>query len=300
MAKRLQLQALPAIMLVIVVLWALVAVIFLTGTLAAADDISIRVGVINSSLTPINSKLNALPVLMQVSDNANKIRDAAAGLSPTIGRIADSAGSIDSSLKQVNDAVGPINKAVNAINGSVLAINKSVSTVGPNLVSVLGSAKSINSNVHSIDGELSGTLDNVFVARGEVVLINDEVDDVIRSVRDIKGDLDYVKQQVGTARFPGTVNGDAFGIETSPILLRSGNAGVFKEMALASTRQDPVTGQLGLPTLDLLPQISALGLPALSLPVPVQIPTLLGNVLQGLPIVGDTGDILGILGAGSK
>jgi hypothetical protein len=57
---------------------------------------------------------------------------------------------------------------------------------------------------------------------------------------------------------------------------------------------------LGLPTLDLLPQISALGLPALSLPGPVQLPSVLGAVLHDLPIVGDTGDILGILGGGSK
>jgi hypothetical protein len=38
-------------MLVIVVLWALTAVIFLTGILAAANRIESRVGVINNALT---------------------------------------------------------------------------------------------------------------------------------------------------------------------------------------------------------------------------------------------------------
>ena len=89
--RRLTSQALPGIMLVIVVLWALTAVIFLTGILAAANRIESRVGVINSSLSPINGKLNTVPILANVSDTANQIRDAAAHLSPTIGRIADSA-----------------------------------------------------------------------------------------------------------------------------------------------------------------------------------------------------------------
>lgn len=300
MAQRLRLQALPAIMLVIVVLWALTAVIFLTGTLAAANDIEVRVGTINSALTPVNNKLNTVPVLMSVADNANKIRDAAANLSPTVGRIAESAGSIDSSLKQVNDAVGPINKAVNQINGSVLEINKSVRAVAPNLVSVLGSVKSINANVHSIDGELAGTLDNVYNIRSRVVLITDQVNDVIRSVRDIKGDTGYIRQQVGTAPFTGTINGNAFGIETSPLLLRSTNAGVLREMAAASARQDPAATQMALPALDLLPQISALGLPALSLPAPVQIPSVLDGLLQNVPLVNDTGDLLGLVGIGPK
>ncbi|MGH3514776.1 MAG: hypothetical protein ACRDRB_21255, partial [Pseudonocardiaceae bacterium] len=70
--QRLTSQALPGIMLVIVILWALTAVIFLTGILAAANRIESRVGQINSSLTPINSKLNTVPILTKVSDTANQ------------------------------------------------------------------------------------------------------------------------------------------------------------------------------------------------------------------------------------
>jgi uncharacterized phage infection (PIP) family protein YhgE len=298
--RRLTSQALPGIMLVIVVLWALTAVIFLTGILAAANRIESRVGIINSSLTPINSKLNTVPVLTKVTDTANQIRDAAANLSPTIGRIAESASSIDSSLKQVNDSVGPINKSVKQINASVLLINGSVRQIAPNLVTVLGSAKSINGHVHSIDGELAGTLDNVYDIRSHVVVATGQADDIIRTAKDIKGDTGFIRQQVGTAPFTGTVNGNAFGIETSPILLRSSNAGVMREMAAASARQDPAAAQAELPALDLLPQISALGLPALPVPGVTQLPTLLGNLLQGLPIVGDTGDLLGLMGAPQK
>lgn len=298
--RRLTSQALPGIMLVIVVLWALTAVIFLTGILAAANRIESRVGVINSSLTPINAKLNTVPVLAKVTDAANQIRDAAANLSPTIGRIADSASSIDSSLKQVNETVGPINQSAKQINSSVLEINRSVGMIAPNLVTVLGSAKSINAYVHSIDGELAGTLDNVYDIRSRVALATGQADDIIRTARDIKGDTGFISAVVGTAPVKGTINYDAFQIETSPILLRSGNAGVMREMIAASARQDPASAQMGLPALDLLPQISALGLPALPVPGPAQLPAVLGNLLQGLPIVGDTGDLLGLVGAAPK
>jgi hypothetical protein len=301
--RRLTSQALPAIMLVIVVLWALTAVIFLTGILAAANRIESRVGIINSSLTPINSKLNTVPVLAKVSDSANQIRVAAANLSPTIGRIADSASTIDGSLKQVNETVGPINQSAKQINASVLTINKSVGTIAPNLVTVLGSAKSINANVHSIDGELAGTLDNVYDIRSRVVVVTGQADDIVRSARDIKGDTGFISAIVGTARAKGTINDDAFGIETSPILLRFGNAGVFKEMVAASARQDPASlaAQAGLPALDLLPQIPALGMPALPVLGSPQLSSMLDSLLQVLPTVGDdTSNLLGLGGAAPK
>jgi len=131
--RRLTNTALPGIMLVIVILWALTAVIFLTGILATANRIDSRVGVINSALTPTAHKLTTLPILTKVADNANQIRDAAANLSPTIGRIAGSAASIDESLKSVNDTVPSINKSAKQINASVLDIYRSVRSIAATL-----------------------------------------------------------------------------------------------------------------------------------------------------------------------
>lgn len=127
--RRLTSEVLPGIMLVIVILWALTAVIFLTGILATANRIESRVNVINSALTPTAQKLTILPVLNNVADNANQIRDAAADLSPTIGRIADSAASIDGSLRSVNDTVPSINKSAKQINVSVLNIYRNVVSI---------------------------------------------------------------------------------------------------------------------------------------------------------------------------
>lgn len=290
--QRLTSQALPGIMLVIVILWALTAVIFLTGILAAANRIESRVGQINSSLTPINSKLNTVPILTKVSDTANQIRDAASNLSPTIGRIADSASSIDASLKQVGDTVGPINKSAKQINVSVLAINKAVGTIGPGLANVRGLTGTINASVHSIDGELSGTLNNVYDIRGRVALVTGQADDILRTARQIHGDTSSISSIVGVSGIPRTVNGNAHAIETTPILLRSANAGVLREMAAASARQDPAAGQAILPNLDLLPQISALGLPELPALATGPVPSMLTSLLNQLPVLGDTGDLL--------
>jgi methyl-accepting chemotaxis protein len=120
-------------MLVIVILWALTAVIFLTGILATANRIESRVGVINSALTPTAKKLTTLPVLNNVADNANQIRDAAANLSPTIGRITDSAASVDESLKSVNNTVPSINRSAKQINASVLNIYRNVRSIASTL-----------------------------------------------------------------------------------------------------------------------------------------------------------------------
>jgi ABC-type transporter Mla subunit MlaD len=245
-------------MLVIVVLWALTAVIFLTGILAAANRIESRVGVINNALTPINSKLNTVPVLTQVSNTANQIRDAASNLSPTIGRITDNAASIDQSLKNVGAVVGPINKTV-----------------------------------HSIDGELAGTLDNVYDIRSRVVTATNQADDINRSAKTIDGDATFISNIVGSSHFTGTINGNAHGIETSPLLLRLENGAVIRKMIAESHGQDPAAAQASLPSLDLLPQISQLGLPALPALPTTQLPSVLTNLLQGLPVLGDTGDLLG-------
>lgn len=131
--RRLTSQTLPGIMLVIIILWALIAVIFLAGILATANRIESRVNVINSALTPTAQKLTTLPILSNIVNNANQIRDAAANLSPTVGRVAGSAASIDQSLKSVNNTVPSINKSAKEINASVLGIHSSVGSIASTL-----------------------------------------------------------------------------------------------------------------------------------------------------------------------
>lgn len=291
--RRLSNNALPGIMLVIVIFWALFAVLLLTGILSTANRIESRVGVINGEVSPINNKLDIVPILAQVSDTAVQIRDAAAPLTGTIQNVVGSAASIDVSAKQILGSAQAINTSAKAINGSVLEINTSVHSIAPQLVTILASAQSINGSVHTINGSFDGIVANVYDIKGRIVLASAQVDSVIRFVQGIKGDTSFISNQVDE------INENAYEIETSPLLLNQGNSGVMREMILASSGQGPAP-QAGLPALDLLPQLPSLGLPAIPLPLTGEIPFDLSKLLQGLPLLGNTGDLLGLVGSAPK
>ncbi len=292
--RRLSSNALPGIMLVIVIFWALFAVLLLTGIISTANRIESRVGVINSSVTPINSELDTVGVLTQVQDTAGQIRDSAAPLTGIIGNVVNSASSIDASAKQILDSAQSINTSAKQINSSAVEINKSVHSIAPQLVTILASAESINHTAHAIGGNFIQVVDLVYDIKTRIVLASVQVDDIIRSAQGILGDLDFTSKQVDL------INNNATGIETSPLLLRFGNAGVMREMIKAGA-QGPAP-QAGLPNFDLLPQIPALGLPALPVPSITQLPSDLGKALLGLPLLSDTGDLLGlgVVGAAPK
>ena len=291
--RRLTSNALPGIMLVIVIFWALFAVLLLTGIISTANRIESRVGVINESVTPINTKLDTVAVLTNVQDTANQIRDAAASLTGIVGNVADSASSIDNSAKAILVSAQSINTSVKQINGSVLEINKSASAIDSTLLEVLASATSINNTVNQIGPTFIQVVDLVYDIKTRIVVASTQVDDIIRSVQAIKGDTGFISNQVDL------INNNALGIETSPLLLNFGNAGVMREMNAASGAQGPAA-QVGLPALDLLPPVPTLALPALPLPSTEQLTSDLSKALLGLPVLSDTGDLLGLVGGAPK
>ncbi|HKR48630.1 MAG TPA: hypothetical protein VJT72_03445 [Pseudonocardiaceae bacterium] len=292
--RRLSSNALPGIMLVIVIFWALFAVVLLTGIISTANRIENRVGVINSAVTPINSKLDTVAVLTNVQNTASQIRDAAAPLTGIIGNVVNSASSIDNSAKTILGSAQSINGSVKTINASVLEINKSVKSIAPAVDSILVSAQSINASVNKIGPNFVQVVDLVYDIKTRIVLASAQVDDIIRSVNGILGDLDSVGVQVDL------INNNAQGISSSPLIMNSGNAGVMSEMTKASAGQGPAP-QSGLPAFDLLPSVPLLGLPApLPLPSTEQLPLDVGKLLQGLPLLSDAGNVLGLVGAAPK
>lgn len=286
--RRLSSNALPGIMLVIIIFWALFAVVLLTGILSTANRIESRVGVINDSVTPIDSKLDTVAVLTQVQDTAVQIRDAAAPLTGIIGNVVTSAASIDSSAKQILGSAQSINTSAKTINASVLEINESVSSIAPQLETILASAQSINGTVNEIGPTFIGVVDLVYDIKTRIVVASTQVDDVIRSVNGILGDFDSVIVQVDL------INNNAQGIASSPLIMNAGNAGVMSEMVKASSGQGPAP-QAGLPAFDLLPAVPALGIPAMPLPPIGQLPLDLSKTLQGLPLLSDAGNVLSLV-----
>ncbi len=291
--RRLTSNALPGIMLVIIIFWALFAVLLLTGISATANRIESRVGVINNSVTPVNSKLDIVPILSNVQNTAGQIRESAAPLTGIIDSVVDSASSIATTAQQILGSAESINKSAKSINETVLLINPTVRSIRSTISSIEDTANSINGYVHTIGASFVGVIDNVYDIKTRIVLASTEADDIIRSAQGILGDLDSVIVQVDV------INNNAKGIASSPILLNQANAGVLQQMATAGA-QGPAPQQVALPNFDLLPQIPALGIPALPLPPAAQLPLDLGKVLQGLPLLSDTGNLLGgLVGAGA-
>lgn len=142
---------LPGLVLVILIFWALAAVLMLTGTLINANEIEDTVEVINaevSSTDGIDKDLDSVKELEQTRKTVASIRDAAEPLSGQAEQIITAAGAINKSAKSILSTAGSINTTAKSINGTVRSINASVNSIG-------GSVVQINQRVNSIGGNVS-------------------------------------------------------------------------------------------------------------------------------------------------
>jgi hypothetical protein len=173
--------------------FALFAVIQLTRTTLAAQQINDRVVRITSDVGGINSDLVNVPKLDDTNRIAQEILAAAQPLSAQAGQILDTAKSIDGTVS-----------------------------------GILGNAGSINSTVHGIRGNLSALTPVVRSINDGVATINDEASQAIVLIRGIKGDLGNVLTQVGTGGTAGhtykdgkTISGHANSIDCSVAIVNS-------------------------------------------------------------------------------
>jgi len=215
---------LPGLLLVIVIFWALAAVLMLTGTLINAREIDDTVEVINgevSSTDGIDKDLDSVKELVQTRRTVVGIREAADPLTGQAGEIITAAGAINRSAKSILSTAGSINTTAKSINATVRDINSSVNSIGSSVVSIHGRVNSIGASVFSINrlgrsifaavgpaGATDATSIKASVGRilselrgvsGEVVTIdrgaaaiNGRADRAIDLARGIKGDFEGV------------------------------------------------------------------------------------------------------------
>ena len=268
-------NALPAIMLFVIILWALIAVFMLTRILASAVEIDEKVAFITTQTSPIDRETDGVALAGETSVISTEILDRADGLSAMFAEIVKSGDGIEASAVAINDSAQKINASVKTINGSARSINGIVVGINSQLESILANAASINTSVHQIGGSFDGIL-------GEVITIEDrldrasaeQADPVLDLVRGIKGD---------TATIIGLVNDinrNASSINNAPILLKP--CSLLPLLGIVDTPDDcpPGPGQLqvpaagpvpplvGLPLLPGIQQLPQVGLPG-SLPVPL-------------------------------
>lgn len=162
-------EGVVAINLVLVLAFALFAVIMLTNTTVQATQIDDRVKKIRGEVGQIDTELTNVPQLDQTAVTAGEIDVATKNLDRQAGEIVAAAQSID--------------RTVASILSNATSINSSVGSINPTLSSIQGV-------VRSIDGGSLGS-------RTGVAGINTRVRDVRFAVAGIKGDTGSVLSQVG-------------------------------------------------------------------------------------------------------
>jgi len=182
-----------AVNLVLFLGFALYAVVQLTRTTLAAQQIDERVTVITREVAPIDQNLDEVPKLDQTNETAGRIRVAAQNLSAEAGNIITAATSINGTVDDINRNAETINGTVKQIAGNVGSISGSVRTIG-------GNATTLNNTVGGI--------------RQNIVDINRRVDVIINLAGAIRGDLGNVNAVVGnsgalTLSGGRTINGHA-------------------------------------------------------------------------------------------
>ncbi|MGH3796434.1 MAG: hypothetical protein ACRDSP_16265 [Pseudonocardiaceae bacterium] len=284
--ERFKSNALPGLMLVIIVFWALAAVLMLTSTLGSAESIKNRVDSINSDVAPIHTKLDTVPILIKVTNNARAIRTAAAPLTGQLSSVVTDVGSIDTSAKSILVSANEINAKVKTINASATEINGTVHSIGSRLTTIKGTANEINGTVHSIGGKFVSVTGLVERIRQNLTMTSKQVDTLTGQIQGIRSDTDTISPLVDQ------INANAIKIRASPVVLNPANAAVMHQTIAASQLAPP--GTAGVPDLSsLLPQLQGLGGPLPVVPLTNPLP-LLGLPLLDLPLLGDTGSLLSL------
>ncbi|MDP2711939.1 MAG: hypothetical protein Q8O56_12030 [Solirubrobacteraceae bacterium] len=189
------------VVLVILIAWALLSVMFLTGTLLAARSIDRSVAVIKPNVDEIGTDAGFIAEAKTISETSTKIRAAAAPLSGHFARTLEVASKgIDPKLKSILGKVGEINSVAGEINGTVLEIggtvdqifanaseiNTSVKSIGSKGRTILNSAQSINGSVRNIlssGGSILSRVNNIDRTVATIVGLATEIDTTAKAIK---------------------------------------------------------------------------------------------------------------------
>lgn len=191
--------------LVIVIAWALAAVLMLTGTLVAAQQIDERVFEIRNLVTDIEDDTRHVALTEEINASASGILDAAAPLSEQLDQVIGSATSIDGTVTQILGTAGEIN--------SVAA-----GQINPNVLAIAGSEAGIRGSVQQIGTTFDTLLPVVQDINQGVADINSRVDVVLADVNGIKADTSGIVANVGLSPQENTILGHANSIDCNAVI----------------------------------------------------------------------------------
>lgn len=195
--KQLRPGLLPVIALVVVVVWALFAVLMLTGTLVAANTIQKRVVSINETYPEVAQDTGSIPLAFETGKIAGEINEAVKPIGPQFTQIVDAVKSIDASVTGIGESVASINTSVHEINGTVHTIGGVVGDIQTGLTAVNKNVQDINDTAHGIKRNFDQILGNATEIDDRLVKADHQVEHVIDGAKGIRGDLDAAIPVVG-------------------------------------------------------------------------------------------------------
>jgi methyl-accepting chemotaxis protein len=246
-------RGMSPVVLVILIAWALLSVIFLTGTLLAARSIDRSVSGVTGRVDENGKPEKNIYTTVQEIGKEGKfiaeakktvaistaIRKAAAPLSghlartlviadkgilPRLNRINTKVLGIIDVAQKINTTVVSIHGTVGQINSSVGEIHSSVEGIGSSVRGINGATKQINGSARAILGDLSSVLslvqhidNSVDTIVGQAGTISGVADTILV---DFEGILGNVSGEPAS-QHANTVVGHANGIDCSVLLLGS-------------------------------------------------------------------------------
>ncbi len=192
-------RGLPQVVLVITLVWALSAVLILTGILVNAREIERRVLFINGTrlLQPINTKTAYIALAGKVDVVASKILAAVPTLAP--------------GLTTTDTKVNDIEKTVKSILSTAKQINTKVIGIGATVAPIHATVLTINQTVTSIHSDVVGSITPKLATTGrDVTSIHGKVDSILSAAKSI---LNTAQGGIGPA--VASINGKADSIQAA-------------------------------------------------------------------------------------
>jgi methyl-accepting chemotaxis protein len=223
---------LPGFTLVLVVAWALIAVMMLTGTLVNARGIDTRVRTITGHVSGIDTDTGSVALAERTTRISGKILVAARPLATDLGQVTTSAnsinrrvgtilstaGSINRRAVGIGRTVGTIHSTVGSIHSTVRAIDQTVGSIHSRIERIGADVFSINASVDGIANDGRSILGSVGSIDRGVAAINRRAESVIGLARPIGSDLADVFVLVGRGPGGHTINAHANAIDCSRLI----------------------------------------------------------------------------------
>lgn len=201
------------VVLTILIAWALLSVMFLTGTLLAARSIDRSVAVIKPNVDEIGTEAGFIDQARIIQNTSTKINRAAApltghlettlevaskGIDPKLKRILGKVGQINSVAGEINGTVLQIGTTVDQIFGSASQINTSVNSIGSSVQTILRTARGINGDVRNILSSGNSILSRVnSIDRGVATIVGGLASPINETAKNIKQDFIGIDANVG-------------------------------------------------------------------------------------------------------